>query len=613
MISSMRSMAPKIMLLVLLAFLGTIFLDWGMNRGSSSSRMTNAGKIDGRDIPLSYFDQAVNQQRQQIERGTPEQQEQSRLIPQQVWEQEIQKVLLGDVIKKLYLFSSVDEVFDFLKHNPIGGVDTAAQFKTNGVFDTNKYVALLNDPRTYENNPGLVQFERNYREFVLPVQKLETLLSAVCAPTKAELEYLYKTQSDKTVFEYAYLKSDGSTIDSSKVTPDMVSRYYTAHKDTFKCDNQAEVYFVRVSKMPTHNDEMVLYREMLAAKNKIMGSKNKLDDFVEENNIWNDDEKTSTNGGDLGWVTPGTMGPEFDSTAFKLDTGMVSDPIKTNIGYELVFVEKKENDGKTVKIMARRIVRKVTANIDSLSEKTDSLRRLMADIGFVKAAIEASKNNPIVQFDSTGFFEKNNLLPGLGYLPGLGRFVWGSESKEKDAVSERLENKDGYYLLAIKQRMPKGTYPLEVAKPIIIETLTDSIRKAELHIRAEALLNKIGESTPLATLKETDMSGIGSGITDTVTQMSYIPDIGQNTPVTALALALPVGKRSGLVEFNRRYYIVRPLWKGPETAVPWESPMIAQITGQVMNQTKGKIFEKWYLDLKKRMKIVSNIDKIYLD
>jgi hypothetical protein len=614
MISAMRSMAPKIMLIVLLAFLGTIFLNWGMNRGSATSKSMDAGKINGREVPLTYFDQLVNQRRQQVDRaGNTEEQEQSRLIPQQMWEQEIQKVLLQGVIKKMYLYASADEVFDFLKHNPIGGVDTAAQFKTNGVFDTNKYIALLNNPRTYENNPGLVQYEQNYREFVLPVQKLETLLSAVCAPTKAEIDYIYKARTEKTVFEFAYIKNPAATVDPSSITPAMVSRYYSAHKDTFKCNELSDIYYVRFSKAPTQNDETTAYRDLIAAKNKIMAAKNKVDAFVEENNLWNDDEKCATTGGDLGWVTPGTMGPEFDSTAFKLDTGVVSDPIKTGPGHQLIFVEQKEKDGKIIKIKARHIYRKVAANMDSLSEQVDSLRRLMLDVGFVKAAKEAEKKNPIVRFDSSGYFEKSALVPGIGYASGLGRYVWGAESKEKDAISERLENKDGFYLIAIKRRMPKGNYPLEEAKPIITRILTDSVRKVAVRARAEELLKKVGDNTPLATVNTLDPVFYGSGVTDTVTQMGYIPDIGPNSSVAAVAFALPVGKRSGIIDFNGRCFIVRPLWKGPVATVPFGSPEVSQIVGQIMAEKKERVFEGWYLDYKKKMKIVSNIDKIYLD
>ena len=68
MIHKMREMAPTIMMIILIAFVGgTIFLDWGMNLSGRKSTMTAAGKINGREVPLTYFDHQVNIERQRLQ------------------------------------------------------------------------------------------------------------------------------------------------------------------------------------------------------------------------------------------------------------------------------------------------------------------------------------------------------------------------------------------------------------------------------------------------------------------------------------------------------------------------------------------------------------------
>ena len=162
--------------------------------------------------------------------------------------------------------------------------------------------------------------------------------------------------------------------------------------------------------------------------------------------------------------------------------------------------------------------------------------------------------------------------------------------------------------------MPKGIPQFAAVKQRIISILADSLRRQTIRSAADAWSAGIPENTPLADLKKTDSSLVVSGVTDTVTRLSQISGIGTDTKVSAVAFALPVGKRSHLIESNGSYFLVRPLWKGPAAAAfPWGTPSAQTFVGKIMRQTRQSTYAGWYKNYKAEQKIISNIDKIYID
>lgn len=612
MIKKMREFAPVIMLIILVAFVGgTIFMNWGMNLADRGRKVTGAGKINGQEIPLSYFEQQVNAERQKLMEGKEEiPPYQNHMIPAQVWEREVNKVLMQDVIKKMKLDASVDEVFEYIKNNPLPGIDTASAFQTDGVFDTSKYAQFLNDPQNYNNYPWLREVESYTKAMIIPSQKLEKMLNAAVMPTRSEIEFVYKQKTGKTVFEYIAIPGKIGTVDTVAVNDGMISTYYQTHKAAFEAGEQVALYFVKFPKKATDADETVYREELKELRDRITQSGKPLEEtFAEEATIESDDQGSAAKGGDLGWFAKGAMVSVFDSVAFSQPVGTISDPVKSSFGLHIIYVEGREERDGELNVKARHILRKISPTIETieaLEEQADSIRVKGIDIGLVAAA----RGIKGVTLDSTELFEKGSAVPGIGYLSGVSRFAFGSLD---EPISERIQNKDALYLFAIRRQVKKGVLPLADATEEIRGILYDSLQTASARLYAEKVRSSlVGDSS--LTLYSGKDTLVTSGTTDTVSGSIYIPGIGYSTPVAAEALALPVQQLSSVIAYQKNFYIIRTLWKNTIDSIPsLQSSEMQQIAEQLQQQSSQKVYYAWYLDYKKNAKIKSNINELYLD
>lgn len=65
------------------------------------------------------------------------------------------------------------------------------------------------------------------------------------------------------------------------------------------------------------------------------------EDFATLAREFSDDPGSGSNGGDLGWVNPGDMVPEFDATMQNTATGGLSAPFETQFGWHILLVEER--------------------------------------------------------------------------------------------------------------------------------------------------------------------------------------------------------------------------------------------------------------------------------
>ncbi len=608
MIKRMRELAPVIMIVIIVAFVGgTLFLDWGMNI-MGQGRKTPVGKIDGRDIPIEYFDKLVNMERYRLnEGGRDVSPMQSRQIPAQVWNQEVNRVLMDKAIKSMRLETTDQEVFEYLKRNPLPGLDTAFVFQTDGRFDTTKYIQWLNTPQTYSMYPWMTEVERQVSDQVMPGQKLDALLKAGVFVSRAETAYEYAQRNDKATFEYFKVQAKDHRSDGAAITDKMISDYYAANQSRFRRDEQADLYFVKIPKVATEADLELNRKNLLEIKRKVLAGEST---FEGEAEYESDDEGSAQNGGDLGWFGKGAMVPEFEAAAFALEPGAISDPIKTVFGYHIIKLEERgepDSSGE-FKIRARHILVKNNPSnetLDALSEKAEQIKMAVTNKSFVVGAAEDST----AAFDSTGLFKRGDMPPKIGYLSGAGVFAFGHKVGD---VSDVLENSEAFFVLGIKEKAKKGLMPLSAARDRIVDALKDTLAMREAKVYAGSVLEKVRGGATLQDIQGSD-GKILAGLVEDQTPGGYIPQLGAASKTAAVAFSLPEGAVSGLIEEKSGYGFVRTVKRGEPAPVDFTNNQVRQIADAMRMQERQSVYGEWFRELHGSAKVVSNLERFYLD
>ncbi len=604
MILKMREIAPTVIIVALVAFVGTIFFSWGMDVTGIGSR-PKAGVVEGKQIPLQTFDRMVNEERQRLQQSyegeVPPQQ--YSMVPEQVWERVVSQRLMRKAFEEMALGASADEVFENMRRNPPPGIDTMADFQTNGVFDTTKYVELLNNPAIYDSR-GWRQMELHTQQYIVPNSKLEAILTAAAAPSRLEIEHEYRRRNERGVFEYGYVDAASQQVDSSAVTETMIAQYYETHTDSFESPEQAELYYVSLPKRATPQDEKVYLDELRQVRDRILSEEST---FAEEALMESDDDGSAENGGDLGWFGRGMMVPAFEEAAFGAEVGTLTEPVKSSFGYHLILVEDKRVKDGEEQVKASHILRKITPSLetlDSLKESMDSLAFAAEEVGLV----EAAANTKGMEVDSTGLFAKGEQIPEIGFIPGVTSFAF---TNEPGTISESsFENRDAFYVFEIRRQAPEGILPLDDVRGEIRQTLLDSLRLEKARDRlARALASHDGAVAELSTVD----SAITSGVSDTVTRTSYVAPLGYANEGTAVAFALEAGTVSEPIEVGGGVCVVKPVWHERIDAVPVDGPAIAQIRRSLSRSRNEQAYMAWYMDYKEEADIESNLDKYYLD
>jgi peptidyl-prolyl cis-trans isomerase D len=556
----------------------TFVLSFGVG-GFFGDRKEVVAKVNDQEILLKEYREAYQNRLGALQQQFGENAEQfaeQLNLRQQVFNQLIDRHLLLTDAAELNLVATDLELQDYIRKQPF--------FQQNGQFDYDTYETVLSQNRIVRH-----EYEASLRADILLTKKQQLLGTGLVISDneveqtfrrnfeKIEVEYVYfdpQVFVEKTTAEDAelrkYLQDNPQNFqtlnkfrmeyftisadyyqDNVKVREREVRRYYKKYTDNYVTPPEVKARHILLKLVPdAPENEQQEKREQL---NKLL-AEIKAGSSFEELAKKHSEDGTSADGGDLGWFKPGEMVPAFESAAFALEAGQVSEIVQSPFGLHLIKVEERKDEITKSLDEAREEITLILAESRAQKRLEEDLDRL-AGLAGEAFTDEAQKLNREVL--NAEWFDRTEVIPGLGSAAALvpelvsrkaGEMgVWKRNPVLGHVIYRLTETKipETRLFEDAKEDVFKAVR-LEKAKTVALE----SAKKALTQLEAGTKLNKLVKK-----------HGLKTETLEFTANTRFLPNIGDNTEFRKVGLHLNEnslfglsidGNRADLILFKKR-------------------------------------------------------------
>lgn len=596
MLKAMRKKAKIFIWVAAGSFIAFILLQWGMNITGRTRRnpgeMGIIAEVNGQPISaFEYQNEIERLSTAEAERlgSTDFSEEMMEKIRDRAFDALVSRKLLEQEVKRRKIGVTDEEILNVIRYSPPQEVLQSEEFQTDGEFDYEKYNQFI---RSRESLPFLMDYERRIRE-TLPLQKLQLMVLSTAKITDSRVREEWIRRNERIKVEYIFIPPDSSQ--PVEISEEDVLQYYNEHKDELLEPEKASISYVFFEKKPSEEDELTVKERI----EEVYGEALTGADFAELAQYYSEDPGTVSKGGDLGWITKGTMVKEFEDVAFSLKAGEISKPFRTPFGWHIVKVEERRKD----KIKARHILLRVKPSAETLENMRNTIREFIKEIkslGFE----EAASKNELQVYSTKEFPLDQEYIPGFGAFKEVHQFILENRPGE---VSYPIAKGNRYYVFKIVEKKSKSLPELEKVRSAIEKKIIAEKQKAKAREKVLKLYEEISKGASLRTVAKSN--GLKVQKTQPFTRLSNLPGILPQSEFFGAAFSLGEGEISAPVETEQGYFIIKLIKKFPIDEKKFEEERESLKTELIQNEQQ-KLFMAWMENLKARAKIKDHRRKL---
>ncbi|MFI5144472.1 MAG: peptidylprolyl isomerase [Ignavibacteria bacterium] len=583
----MRDKTHIILIVLVLAFLGTIIFQWGMDLlGLKGQQYVELGSVNGEEISHAEFDRIVQQTIEQQKQQTGEDPDETvvQMIREQVWNQMVEQLLAQQQCKKLGIKVTDAEITNWVYNSPQTLPDDIKRYfiDSTGQFNMAVYQQAL-----ASKNPDVAKFwtqvEDQLRRTLL-FQKLTSVLTASVRVPQSDVLQKYKDDNIYAAFDYAFLDAQSVQDNAVQVTDEDLKNYYEKHKDDFRTDEMAKLKYILFSDNPTAEDSTITEKQLRALTKEMKRYNEKDSDFV---NLINSNSLEKFN--DTTYKKPNELSPQVVQFLFGAKKDSISDVIQASDGYHLIkFLDSRE--GQTVYTNASQITVNYGTDTNSARAKAEEIiKRLKSGENFEKLVSQfsddlASKNNN----GNMGWFSKGTIDKDLQSA---------IDDAKINEIAGPVKTSKGFVIFTVHAREKKEFKFADIKKAVKTSTKTiDAIRKRAEDFTYVANKTNFDDEAKKDNLQVLDVPPI--------TQSSFIPGAGQNKSVTKFAFNEKPNSISDPIKIQGGYAVYFLVGKNPAGYQKFEDIKDKALMPLVRTEKKLDMLKQRAADL--RNKIAGN-------
>lgn len=341
---------------------GIIVLIFALTGWESISRFTSdeekAAEVNDTVITKVELEQAVALQRRQMIQQL--RQMGNEIDPSMIDDNILRSSVLDDLIERAVLLQGAEDARLRVSERMIDQLILGTpDFQVDGQFDANRFDLVI-------RNMGL-NSRMAFRDLVrqeLTLAQLRNAYEATAFATPEERMMLARLENQTRDFAVLEINAQHEDV---PVSEDEIREYYEANLEQFMTPEQVVVEAVVLSRSDFFDQIEVdeaeveaLYQreignlaeqrraahilfeteaedtEALEQAQEVRARLEQGEDFAALAREFSDDSGTANRGGDLGFTARGSFDPEFEEALFSLESGEVSEPVRTSYGYHLI-------------------------------------------------------------------------------------------------------------------------------------------------------------------------------------------------------------------------------------------------------------------------------------
>jgi peptidyl-prolyl cis-trans isomerase D len=577
----MRSSAKYIFWVLLIAFIGWLALDTSGVLGTTGGVTpgTTVAEVNGEEITVAEYQGTVSQMLEQAQQqGAGLTLDEQRRLEQMAFDQLVGDILIRQELNRRGITVSDQEIQQAALTMPPPQFLSNPEFQTEGQFDPAKYQRWIESPAMRQQGV-LVMLEGYYRSEI-PKAKLAEQIVAGTHVSDPQLWAIYRDTHDSAQVSFVSFPPEDVPDSAVSVSDAEIRAYYDQHRDELaERPGRAVISLTSIPRPITAADSAATIERAQALREEIVSGRATFEDVAMRESI---DTVSAQQGGFLGRQPKGRFVPEFDSVAYSMPVGEVSQPVETQFGVHLLKVDERQGDTAAVRHILIPF-RQSDSSATAVDRRADELA--VIEQSTEPASFDSATRAMGLEVDQVVAIEGEPLVWDGSYVPDVG--AWAFRGAEEGQISALVAAEDAYYLARVDSLTLGGRPSLEAIQDDIRRQLLREKKVQAAVPRAKTISDAVARGTSFeAAARE---AGVEVQQTPMFTRTSTVDGIGRYTRAIGAAFSLPVGAVSEPIPTVNGVYVIRVDKRVAADRTAWEQQKAVQRAGTVQQLREQRV------------------------